>query len=97
LGISAEMVGLIVRQQLADAQAKEMAPDRELTDVGIDERSLKKRHKSYATILTDLTNPAQPAILAVADGRDEAAARKCLEKLSDPQRRQAKTFRADMA
>jgi transposase len=97
LGISAEMVGLIVRNQLADAHAKQVDPQRRITDVGIDELSLKKRHKLYATLLTDLTNPEQPEVLAVADGRDEAAARKCLEKLSERQRQQVKTYRADMA
>jgi transposase len=95
LGISAEMVGLIVRHQLADAKAKEVDPRRRVTDVGIDELSLKKRHQRYATILTDLTNPERPAVLAVADGRDEAAAQKCLEKLAPAQRQQVQTYRAD--
>jgi transposase len=45
LGISAEMVDLIVRHQLADAKAKEIDPQRVITDVGIDELSLKKRHQ----------------------------------------------------
>jgi transposase len=97
LGISAEMVALIVRNQLADARAKEIDPRRGITDVGIDELSLKKRHQLYATILTDLTNPEQPEVLALAEGRDEAAARKCLEKLALPQRQQVRTYRADMA
>jgi transposase len=97
LGISAEMVELIVRHQLEDAHAKQVDPQRRISDVGIDELSLKKRHKLYATILTDLTNPEQPEVLAVADGRDETAARKCLEKLGEPQRQQVKTYRADMA
>jgi transposase len=97
LGISAEMVALIVRNQLADARAKQIDPQRVLTDVGIDELSLKKRHKLYATILTDLSNPDRPEVLAVAEGRDEAAARKCLEKLSPEQRQQVQTYRADMA
>src|SRR6267142_1893951 len=35
LGISAEMVGLIVRHQLADAKDKEVDPQRLITDVGI--------------------------------------------------------------
>jgi len=69
LGISAEMVGLIVRHQLADAHAKEIDPQRVLSDVGLDELSLKKRHQLYATILTDLTNPERPEVLAVAEGR----------------------------
>jgi transposase len=97
LGISAEMVGLIVRNQLADAKAKDIDPQRVITDVGIDELSLKKRHKLYATILTDLTDPEHPEVLAVAEGRDEAAARKCLGKLAQRQREQVRTYRADMA
>ena len=97
LGISAEMVGFIVRNQLADAKAKEIDPQRLLLDLGIDELSLKKRHKLYATILTDLTDPEQPEVLAVAEGRDEAAARKCLEKLTPAQRERVQTYRADMA
>jgi transposase len=97
LGISAEMVRLIVHHQLADAQAKQVDPQRQVSDVGIDELSLKKRHKLYVTILTDLTDPERPEVLAVAQGRDEAAARQCLEKLSAEQRQQVQTFRADMA
>jgi transposase len=97
LGIAAETVGLIARHQLADAKAKDIDPRRVIADVGIDELSLKKRHQLYATILTDLTNPEQPEVLAVADGRDEAAARKCLEKLAPAQRQQVRTYRADMA
>jgi len=97
LGISAEMVGLIVNHQLADAKDKEVDPQRVITDLGIDELSLKKRHKLYATILTDLTNPERPEVLAVAEGRDEAAARKCLGNLTEVQRRQVRAYRADMA
>ena len=96
LGISAEMVGLIVRHQLADAKAKDVDPRRAVTDVGIDELSLKKRHKLYATILTDLSDPDRPEVLAVAEGRDEAAARKCLEKLAPAQREGVQAYRADM-
>ena len=40
-----------------------------------------KVHKGYAAILTDLTDPARPEILALAKGRDEAAGVKCLEAL----------------
>jgi transposase len=97
LGLSAEMVALIVRNQLADAKAKAIDPQRVITDVGIDELSLKKRHQLYATLLTDLTNPEHPEVLAVAAGRDEAAARKCLEKLAEPQRQRVRTYRADLA
>jgi len=96
LGISAETVGLIVRNQLADTKAKTVDGQRVVTDVGIDELSLKKRHKLYVTILTDLTNPDRPEVLAVTEGRDEAAGRKCLEKLSAQQRLQVQTYRADM-
>jgi transposase len=97
LGISAETVGLIVRNRLADARAKQVEPQRVITDVGIDALSLKKRHPVYAPLLTDLPNPQRPQVLAGADGRDEAAARKCLEKLAEPQRRQGRTYRADLA
>jgi transposase len=97
LGIAAETVALIVRNQLADAKAKEIDPQRLITDVGIDELSLKKRHKLYATILTDLTDPQRPEVLALAEGRDEAAARQCLENLAPAQRQQVRTYRADMA
>jgi transposase len=96
LGISAETVARIVRNQLADSQAKQVDPTRVVKDVGIDELSLKKRHKLFVTLLTDLTNPDQPEVLAVAAGRDEAAARACLEKLSAEQRQQVQAYRADM-
>src|SRR3954451_8869814 len=78
LGISAETVERIVRNQLADSRDQQVDPGRVITDVGIDELSLKKRHKLYATIVTDLSDAAHPAVLAVAQGRDEAAARECL-------------------
>jgi transposase len=95
LGIAAETVGFIVGNQLSDAQAKQVDPGRVVTDVGIDELSLKKRHQLYVTILTDLTNPDRPEVLAVAEGRDEAAARACLGKLAEEQRRQVQAYRAD--
>jgi transposase len=94
LGISAETVARIIRNQLADD--KQVSPDRVITDVGIDEISLKKRHKLYVTVLTDWTNPEQPEVLAVAKGRDEAAGRACLEKLSERQRQQVRSYRADL-
>jgi transposase len=96
LGISAETVAFIVRNQLADHQAKQVDPGRVIRDVGIDELSLKKRHKLYVTLLTDLTNPDRPEILAVAPGRDEAAAQACLAKLTPDQRQQVQAYRADM-
>lgn len=94
LGISAETVARIVKQQLAEV--KPIAPARVITSVGMDEISLKKRHKLYVTILTDLSQPEQPQVLAVEAGRDEAAGRKCLEKLTTAQREQVQTYRVDM-
>jgi transposase len=94
LGIAAETVARIVKNQLA--QAKQIDPGRVITDVGIDEISLKKRHKLYCAVLTDWTDPERPEVLAVAKGRDEAAGRACLEKLSAQQRQQVRTYRADL-
>jgi len=96
-GVSAERGDRIVRHPLADAKDKEVDPQRLLRDVGLDERSLKKRHHLYATILTDLTNAQQPEVLAVAQGKDEPAARQCLDKLAPSQRQGVQTYRADRA
>lgn len=95
LGISAEMVGTIVRTQLNERRP--IDPKRVITDVGIDEISLKKRHKLYATILTDLSDPDQPLILAVQAGKDQQAAEKCLDSLSETQQQQVRTHRSDMS
>jgi transposase len=94
LGISAETVARIVKQQVS--AAKTVAPDRVITAVGLDEISLKKRHKLYVTILTDLTRPEQPEVLVVMPGRDEAAATKCLECLTKEQRAAVRSYRVDM-
>ena len=94
LGISAETVGRIVKNQLQDA--KTIDPQRVIRDVGMDEISLKKRHKLYVTVLTDLTDPARPRLLAVKPGRDEAAGRACLECLTPEQRAQVHSYRVDM-
>src|SRR5262249_43443009 len=94
LGIAGETVALSVRHQLADAKA--IDPQRVITDVGLDEISLKKRHRLYVTVLTDLSNPQQPEVLAVVAGRDEAAGQKCLTLLSAEQRRQVRTYPVDM-
>ena len=48
------------------------------------------------TLLTDLSDPTRPQILAVARGKDTAAARKCLDLLSEGQRQQVRTHRVDM-
>lgn len=97
LGIAAETVEYIVKQRFADEGTATVDPNRTITDVGIDEISLKKRHKLYATVLTDLTDPNRPQVLAVAKGKDEAAARACLAVLSPVQRAQVKTHRTDMS
>lgn len=96
LAIDAETVERIVAHQIADAQAKQVDAARTIVDVGIDEISLKKRHKLYATLLWDLSEPGRPNLLAAAEGRDEAAVRCCLEKLSAEQRAAIKTLRSDM-
>jgi transposase len=94
LGISAETVGRIVKNQVQ--QAKAVDPKRVIVDVGMDEISLKKRHKLYVTLLTDLTDPDRPQLLAVKPGRDEAAGRACLECLTAEQRAQVRSYRVDM-
>src|SRR4051794_3073113 len=94
LGISAETVGRIVKNQLHDARG--IDPGRVIRDVGMDEISLKKRHKLYVTLLTDLTDPERPRLLAVKPGRDEAAGRACLEELSAAQRARVESYRVDM-
>lgn len=95
LGISAEMVATIVEHQLAQEQV--IDPQRSITDVGLDEISLKKGHKLYATVLTDLTDPAHPRVLAVAAGKDQAAAETCLDKMTAKQRDGVRTHRTDMS
>lgn len=94
LGISAETVALIVKNQLA--QAKPIDPQRVIRHIGMDELSLKKRHKLYVTLMTDLTDPDHPQLLAVASGRDEAAGRECLSRLAEDQRAGVETYRVDM-
>jgi transposase len=96
LGIAAETVERIVRNRIEDSKAKKIDPARLVERVGLDEISLRKGHKGYATILTDLTNPAKAEILAVAKGRDEAAAQECLEKLSAEQRLAVRFHHTDM-
>lgn len=96
LGISAETVERIVKLRIDDAKAKKVDPQRVIKNIGLDEISLKKGHKAYATILTDLTNPAHPEVLAVVKGRDEEAAAKCLEMLSPEQRAAVTSHSTDM-
>ena len=94
LSISAETVALIVENQLKDD--KQIDPKREIKHVGMDELSLKKRHKLYVTVMTDLTDPKSPKVLAVARGRDTVAAEQCLGKLTPEQRAAVETHRVDM-
>lgn len=94
LGISAETVSRIVENQLKED--REIDPARVITHVGFDEISLKKRHKLYVTLMTDLTDPEAPKVLAVARGRDTAAAQRCLAKLTPEQRAAVETHRVDM-
>jgi transposase len=94
LGISAETVERIVAYQLAEDRV--IDPQRVITDIGLDELSLKKRHRLYVTLLTDLSDPARPRILAVARGKDTAAAQRCLDILSEEQRQRVRTHRVDM-
>ena len=94
LGISAETVERIVEYQLAEE--RRIDPQRVITDIGLDELSLKKRHRLSVTLMTDLSDPARPRILAVARGKDMAAAGKCLDPLSEEQRQRVRTHRVDM-
>jgi transposase len=96
LGIAAETVERIVKNRIEDAKAKAIDPQREIERLGIDEISLRKGHKGYATILTDLTEPNHPEILALAKGRDEAAGQACLERLSLKQRAAVRFHHTDM-
>jgi transposase len=96
LGIAAETVERIVKNRIDDAKAKLIDPARTIERLGMDEISLRKGHKGYATILTDLTDAARPEILAVAKGRDEAAGLACLERLSPEQRAAVRFHHTDM-
>ena len=94
LGISAETVDRIVENQLTED--RQIDPQRVITDIGLDELSLKKRHRLDVTLMTDLSDPTRPQILAVERGRDTTAALKCLDRLTQEQRQQVRTHRVDM-
>ena len=94
LGISAETVDRIVENQLTED--RQIDPQRVITDIGLDELSLKKRHRLYVTLMTDLSDPTRPQILAVERGRDTTATLKCLDRLTQEQRQQDRTHRVDM-
>lgn len=95
-GISVETVERIVKNRIQDARGKKIDPQRTIERIGMDEISLRKGHKGYATILTDLTDPSRPEILAMAKGRDEAAAKACLEVLTPQQRNAVQFHHTDM-
>src|SRR5512138_2532820 len=61
LGISAEMVEPIVENQRAEDRV--IDPERVITDIGLGELGLKKRHRLYVTVRTDLSDPTRPKIL----------------------------------
>jgi transposase len=96
VGISVETVDRIVKNRIQDAKGKKVDPQRPIERIGMDEISLRKGHKGYATILTDLTDPSRPEILAMAKGRDEAAAKACLEVLTPEQREAVRFHHTDM-
>jgi transposase len=96
LGISVETVERIVKNRIQDAKGTKIDPQRKIERIGMDEISLRKGHKGYATILTDLTDPSRPEILAMAKGRDEAAAKACLAVLTPPQRDAVAFHHTDM-
>lgn len=89
-----QTVERIGENQLQDD--KRIDPARVIKHAGMDEISLKKQHKLYVTVMTDLTDPESPKVLAVARGRDTGAARECLGKLSREQRAAVETHRLDM-
>ena len=96
LAIDAETVERIAERQIADARGKAVDPARVVVDVGIDEFSLRKGHRLYATLLWDLTDAKRPSLLAVAEGKDERAVGECLQRLSEAQRAAVTTLRSDM-
>jgi transposase len=96
LGISVETVDRIVKNRIEDAKGNKVDPQRKIERIGMDEISLRKGHQGYATILTDLTDPSKPQILAMAKGRDEAAGKACLEVLTSEQRAAVQFHHTDM-
>jgi hypothetical protein len=94
LEISAETVEHLVASPWAED--RRIDPQRVITDLGLEELSLKKRHRLSVTLLTDLSDPARLRILAVARGKDTAAALKCWDRLSEEPRQPVRTHRVDL-
>ena len=63
MGISAETVDRIVENQLTED--RQIDPQRVVTDIALDELSLKKQHPLYVTLMTDLSDPTQPQIFSL--------------------------------
>jgi transposase len=95
LGVSAELVEGILQQRLQAERA--IPPDASIASIGMDELSLKKRHKLYVTVMSDLSDAEHPRVLAVVKGRDREAAEKCLAMLSPRQRAGVRSHRTDMS
>ena len=83
-------------RQFGLTEDRQIDPQRVITDIGLDGFKLKKRHRLYVTLMTDLSDPTRPQILAVERGRDATATLKCLDRLTQEQRRQVRTHRVDM-
>src|SRR3569623_938856 len=95
LGVSAEMVEGILDHRLQEQPA--IPVEAKITSLGMDELSLKKRHKLYVTVMSDLSDPEHPRVLAVVKGRDREAAEKCLALLTPEQRAAVRSHRTDMS
>lgn len=95
LACSAEMVEGILEHRLTEERA--IPPDAVITSIGMDELSLKKRHKLYVTIMTDLSDEKHPRVLAVVKGRDRTATEQCLAMMSPEQRAGVRSHRTDMS
>jgi transposase len=95
LSISAETVEQILNRHLEEHRA--IPPDIQITSLGFDELSLKKRHKLYVTVMSDLSDGEHPRVLAVVKGRDKEAAEKCLALLTPEQRAAVRSHRTDMS
>ena len=94
LGNLGQTVDRIVENQ--STEDRQIDPQRVITDIGLDKLRLKKRHRLYVTLMTDLSDPTRPQILAVERGRDTTATLKCLDRLTQEQRQQVRTHRVDM-
>lgn len=95
LAVSAEMVEQILEMRLTSQPS--IPPDLAVTSLGFDELSLKKRHKLYVTVMSDLSDSKHPQVLAVVEGHDKAAAEKCLAMLTPEQRAGVRSHRTDMS